>query len=365
MGEVHRQMDAWRGSEAAGAPATGHLRLVTPSAGGSATGAGAASTESNSAETQALKDRVKDLESQLAESKRLIDIRSSELNALQHKLGAPGTPAAVPPAATPVPGTPATPAEPPAASAPSATPTPPVVVPATPPVKKPAAVAPADSGSWIDWVAANWWVPLAVLLLVIGGIGLTAMRRRRRDENSDLNRLMDDTDIADPTSQLSALRKGNESFVVEESGPHVMSRTSATSRAGSVDTGEAKAADDTLSSEGAVNLDQGDPLAEADFHMAYGLYDQAADLVRIALEREPRPPGPAAQVVGDLFRLGQQGCVPADGEGLGGHARPCAGGRMGQDRHHGQADMPGRAYVRLRGQRPRRGCADRPESRGR
>jgi pilus assembly protein FimV len=53
------------------------------------------------------------------------------------------------------------------------------------------------------------------------------------------------------------------------------------------DTGELKTADDTMSSESAVNLDQGDPLAEADFHMAYGLYDQAADLVRIALEREP------------------------------------------------------------------------------
>src|SRR5258708_24555909 len=50
---------------------------------------------------------------------------------------------------------------------------------------------------------------------------------------------------------------------------------------------DVKASDDTMSSESAVNLDQGDPLAEADFHMAYGLYDQAADLVRIALEREP------------------------------------------------------------------------------
>ncbi|HKZ72533.1 MAG TPA: FimV/HubP family polar landmark protein, partial [Steroidobacteraceae bacterium] len=45
--------------------------------------------------------------------------------------------------------------------------------------------------------------------------------------------------------------------------------------------------DDTISSEAAINLDQGDALAEADFHMAYGLYDQAADLVRIAIEREP------------------------------------------------------------------------------
>src|SRR5205823_11530068 len=46
-------------------------------------------------------------------------------------------------------------------------------------------------------------------------------------------------------------------------------------------------ADETISSETAINLDQGDPLAEADFHMAYGLYDQAADLIRIAIGREP------------------------------------------------------------------------------
>jgi pilus assembly protein FimV len=52
-------------------------------------------------------------------------------------------------------------------------------------------------------------------------------------------------------------------------------------------TADLKSSEDTMSSESAVNLDQGDPLAEADFHMAYGLYDQAADLVRIALEREP------------------------------------------------------------------------------
>jgi pilus assembly protein FimV len=300
MGEVHRQMDAWRGSEAAGA-SSGHLRLVTPSSGGSATGTGASNTANSNAETQALKDRVKDLEAQLAESKRLIDIRSSELNALQHKLGVPPTPAAttppvaatppvtVPPAKAPAPpatnaAPPVTTPETPAANPPTAA-TPPAPVPAK---KKPAVVVPADSGSWIDWVAANWWMPLLLLLLVLGGVGFATARRRRKDENSDLNRLMEDTDVADPrdpTSKLSALRKGNESFVVEESGPHVMPDFSdESSRFG--DTGELKP-DDTMSSESAVNLDQGDPLAEADFHMAYGLYDQAADLVRIALEREP------------------------------------------------------------------------------
>jgi pilus assembly protein FimV len=35
-------------------------------------------------------------------------------------------------------------------------------------------------------------------------------------------------------------------------------------------------------------MESGDPLAEADFHMAYGLYDQAADLVQLAMKREPQ-----------------------------------------------------------------------------
>jgi pilus assembly protein FimV len=35
-------------------------------------------------------------------------------------------------------------------------------------------------------------------------------------------------------------------------------------------------------------MESGDPLAEADFHMAYGLYDQAADLVQMAIKREPQ-----------------------------------------------------------------------------
>jgi pilus assembly protein FimV len=36
-----------------------------------------------------------------------------------------------------------------------------------------------------------------------------------------------------------------------------------------------------------INLDANDPLSEADFHLAYGLYDEAALLLRQAIEREP------------------------------------------------------------------------------
>src|SRR5579859_3168043 len=130
IGEVRRQMDAWRTGEAAAAPASGRLRLVTPTSGGSATGAGnanPASSSGSSAETQALRDKVKDLEGQLAESKRLIDIRNNELSALQRKLGVPATP----PAATPPPAKPPVAATPPRVAPTTPAPTPPA---ATPPV---------------------------------------------------------------------------------------------------------------------------------------------------------------------------------------------------------------------------------------
>jgi pilus assembly protein FimV len=302
--EVHRQMDAWRTS--GGAASGGHLRLVTPSSGGGAAGGG--SGNASNAEAQALRDRVKDLEGQLAESHRLIDIRNSELSALQRKLGVPATapsPTPAPPSTAPSAPAPASNAAPPPAPVPAptntatapstATPVPPpeavtskpVPVHAPPPAapKKPAVSA---ESSWIDWVAANWWVPVAVILAFFALLVIAA-RRRRQSAQGDLGR-MEDTDVADfrdPTAKLAAMRKGDDSFVVEESGEHRQPEFGDMPDPLGDTHSEIKSPDDTMSSESAVNLDQGDPLAEADFHMAYGLYDQAADLVRIALEREP------------------------------------------------------------------------------
>jgi pilus assembly protein FimV len=247
-----------------------------------------------------LKDRVKDLEDQLAASHRLIDIRNSELSALQRKLGvAPTAPTAAPtpvptPAPAPTPKTtpaPAVTAAQPPAAAPPPTPaaekaSPPTPVPAPAPVvtKKPA-VAPAESGSWIDWIAANWWVPAALIIALIVVLLFAAWRRRQGSSDLDRFDTSDSAGFRDGSAKLAGMRKGDDSFVVEESGEHRMPDFD---DAPMRDThADVKAPDDTISSESAVNLDQGDPLAEADFHMAYGLYDQAADLVRIALEREP------------------------------------------------------------------------------
>jgi pilus assembly protein FimV len=321
MNEVHRQMSTWRETGGA-APVSGHLRLVTPGTGGGTSGTGTSSSANASnpanapGETQVLQGRVKDLESQLAESKRLLDLKNSELAALQRKLGTPATPTAPTPTA-PTPTAPAPTAPAPTATAPAPTaPTPTATVPATsaaPPTPAPSVAeqappsaaapestpAPAEkpvvarpptaSGSWIDWIENNWWVAAVVIVVLLAAIAIAARKRRADGPAGALGRL-EDTDVGeprDPTAKLKALHKREDSFVVEESGPHRAPEfSSAQERTGEA-TSELKPSEDTMSAESAVNLDQGDPLAEADFHMAYGLYDQAADLVRIALEREP------------------------------------------------------------------------------
>jgi len=137
--EIRRQWSAWRGSAAgpatAGSTASepGRLRLVAPSdtAGGTGTAAAAA-------ENAQLQSRVRDLEAQLQESKRLLDARNAELAQLQSRLaqqqGATPPPAAAepPPAQTP----PAV--EPPAAAA-----TPSETAPAEQPEQAPEAAPPA------------------------------------------------------------------------------------------------------------------------------------------------------------------------------------------------------------------------------
>ena len=80
--EIRRQYAAWRGGAAPeGAPTakqSGQLHLVTPSddSAGPATGTSAS-------EVKALKGRVHELEGQLSESKRLLDLKNSELADLQ------------------------------------------------------------------------------------------------------------------------------------------------------------------------------------------------------------------------------------------------------------------------------------------
>src|SRR5437764_3291694 len=319
--EIRRQYAAWRSSTPA-APSgerPGQLKLVTPSESPSV---GVTPGAAPSAEVGQLKGRVHDLEGQLAESKRLLELKNADLARLQEQLAAkqappPAAPApppaaeAAPPKAAPAPPVPA-PAAPahveqaPAAEqapAPQAAP-PPVAeekpsqpaAEAPPPVSaQPAPAPPAAGGSLFDTLMGYWWEIALLLVALVAFAGSRIVRARRAAQFDDsLGRL---TGAASETafaggrgfaSPEAPLREASPEpgFLVEETAEQERPRFPA-GAAPAAATARHVASDETISSETAINLDQGDPLAEADFHMAYGLYDQAADLIRIAIGREP------------------------------------------------------------------------------
>jgi pilus assembly protein FimV len=327
--EIRRQYAAWRGSAAAPAASAatepGRLKLVTPSESAS-TGA---TPGAPGGEVSALQGRVHQLQAQLEESKRLLEMKDADLARLQAQLAAkqaaqatpaaPAAPAApAPPATPPVAATPA-PAEQPAAA--QATPPPPAPAaeaappppeqapplaakpPATPPARKPA--PPPASGGLFDTLASFWWVLLLALLGVGGFFAVRFLRTRRASQFDDsLGRLaVAGADMAEMGSIDASIGRGfasadapmrstpphvpDSAFLVEETGSHERPRPLVGGAAPTAAAPRHVTSDETISSETAINLDQGDPLAEADFHMAYGLYDQAADLIRIAISREP------------------------------------------------------------------------------
>ena len=332
--EIRRQYAAWRGSpapsESAAAEQPGRLKLVTPSESPSV-GAGPGASAGESA---AMQGRVRELEGQLAESKRLLEMKNAELARVQAQLAAkqsaqpaapsppppppaPPAPAEQPPVAQAAPPPPPPPAPAPEEKPPEATPAPPppVVASAPPPAPAPKheAPPPESGGSILGTLASYWWVLLIGAVAAAAVAALRILRARRASQFDDsLGRLAvagagADIDLgfvdqapaaAAPTSnarsfaapdapmRAKAAPLPESAFLVEETGSHERPRLTPAG-APAAPTARHVSSDETISSETAINLDQGDPLAEADFHMAYGLYDQAADLIRIAISREP------------------------------------------------------------------------------
>ena len=305
-GEVRRLAGGWAGASSSGA---GRLRLVAPTDSASSPGASGA----NSAEVESLRNRVTELEGQLTDSKRMLELRNTELADLQAKLAASQqaasrpvpAPVETPPVSQPEPvqtqpeaTQPEAVAPPPTEQpAPAAEPTPTETPAATP---TPAAEAPApaeEGGSIVDTLMAYWYIPVGIIVALLLLLGLKSRGKKKVAEFDDsLGRLADVGDedrLSQPPGSISDTGRmyapqgvgGDvpDDILVEESGTHraLQETQDIPLTAPNVRT------DETISSETAVNLDQGDPLAEADFHMAYGLYDQAADLVRIAIQREP------------------------------------------------------------------------------
>lgn len=162
------------------------------------------------------------------------------------------------------------------------------------PAPAPAAAPPAEEPSpgLLARLAGYWQLALGGLAIIVALLALVAVRRRREAAAAyaPLSPSLDELTLPgqrDSSSDTFPLRKPADSrdsnIVVEESDGH--------DRIGSMrrDTHTVDLEEGASSATmGTAALEQGDPLAEADFHMAYGLYDQAADLVKAALDREPQ-----------------------------------------------------------------------------
>jgi pilus assembly protein FimV len=291
--EVRRLAGGWSASSSEGG--AGRLRLVPP------TEAGSGNATGNSGEVDRLQGRVRELEDQLTESKRLLELRNSELADLQAKLAASQqapaqpTPAPTPQVEQPTPQPEAAqPTPQPEAATQEPAPTP-QAEPKPTPKPTPAATDTTgeEGGSIVDTIMEFKWPILGLVVVLLGLLGLKMRGKRKTAEFDDnLGRLAEagEDRLSQPIGSISDTGRmrapGSDEIphdiLVEESGTHrALQETQDIPLAPTVRT------DETISSETAVNLDQGDPLAEADFHMAYGLYDQAADLIRIAIQREP------------------------------------------------------------------------------
>ncbi len=245
------------------------------------------------------------------ENRRLLEVRNEQLRDLQNQAAAPPAPAdkpAQPPEAE-KPAAPGVelenepiftdeaskqdkPAQAPAAEQAPAVPAPAPVAAAPRPAPQPSLVSQV-----LDWVLSPiLWIGLGVVAVILTAFLFV---RRRRQEPEDVTGRWEalESEVAEDEARDTARlrRQAPEgSIVVEEGGPGrggneepeapAEPRRAASPRAPRA---AAPVADDTLSSQTVINLDQADPVAEADFHMAYGLYDQAAELVQKALDAAP------------------------------------------------------------------------------
>jgi pilus assembly protein FimV len=300
--EVQRQDAEWRASLGAAPPTEPRLQLVPPDeSASSATAPGTPAPQ---------------LERELAENRRLLTLKDQQLLQLQERvrqLEGASTPA-------PAPAPPATPAAPPAEPSADA---PVERLPGEEPLADtPAAEAASvdaeagaaeerrqrarevrerrvardeGGGSFLDTmkdIVFNTWFLVAAAIVLLAGLFLVFARRRMAGADDVPGRFGNDLRGGGMMGGAAATaRASNDGYSVEE-GAEAADRTQSTpvlSRGPSVrpQPDAETPLEKTISTEGAVELDQADVIAEAEFHMAYGLYDQAADLLNRALRDAP------------------------------------------------------------------------------
>lgn len=337
--EVREQNSAWQGVASTGTDGEARLQLVAPGSAEQpeAAGAGPATGSSaDAAEATRLRERVGQLEEKLDENQRLLQLKDAELSALQQRINELEQEAGLPGDKPAEPAETATETEAPeqifvdeAAEAESAGSGQAEVAEPVPgsSVQRDVPEADAEDGGLFGSI---WlWVAAALILLLAA---FFAVRRRQTSgaaeevasatwademgaesaedtlkDFSDLEPqegpiIVDEGDDALDDAEATFDGRDFDSVGLDEDDLGEFDSDSVSESDEDVDLAalsdepvkETADANDselplekTISTGAPLNLDQADPIAEAEFHMAYGLYDQAADLLVKALEDEP------------------------------------------------------------------------------
>ena len=311
--EVRRQNEAWRGPAA---PVERRLELAPPTEAPRPAAPAADPVRDPAAASPQVLEAVEQLRGELAETRRLMEVKDAEIAALQARLAeleleSEGVPVPPPVVVEPAPVE-ATPPAPEPAPAPA----PEIVTPA--PAPTPVAPPPSLLDRVLALLGSMWlWLALAGALIVAA---VAVFLRKRKDEGRSIEDELAETgswaalgDTGKPKAAAAggaaaivprARPENPDAILVEESVPPAGRAAPALVPAPRPEPTPAPPApqaapeaggeegyrypfEDTIAGETGINLDQADPLAEADFHMAYGLYDQAAEIIKKAVEREP------------------------------------------------------------------------------
>ncbi|GAC1626411.1 MAG: hypothetical protein NVS9B10_14300 [Nevskia sp.] len=280
----------------------------------------------------------------------------------------PTTSVAPPAPAAAAPATATTPAPTPAAAAETSLPAPVVTTPTEAPAvsstpattaatetpeaavaAKPAESAPAaPPASPDEGLLSEFQLPLlgALLLLLIAGFVLYRVRRSRAEQAAAYGagapvgvlRPMDEQqpgagqDAPALSRASKAAAEPETASAAEKATPVVAAAAAAAAAATAADSlfpppagrastqlGAIPDFDQTLHAEAqtvAVNLDASDPMTEADFHIAYGLYDEAAQMLKAAAEKDPDRVELRTKLAETYFAAGKQVEFQEVAEGL-------------------------------------------------
>ncbi len=288
--EVMRQHEEWRGAISP-APVPARLQLVPPTEQVASPGSGPAAASATEAARRAA------LEQELAEKQRLVSLKDSQLKALQDRVSQlegsapPPVPANVP-ADSAVEEAPVDEAVEPVGADGTAVAPVAVDTPAADEGRKPAKRAvrerPTAGGGILGTLSGlifNVWFLASAAAVLLAGLFFVFGRRRMVAADEASSRFDRDMNVGTGGGAGSPQPVGRDGYSVEEVA--VARSTSTASRAAERDPDAETRLERTISTEGAVELDQADVVAEANFHLAYGLYDQAAELLLRALRESP------------------------------------------------------------------------------